>query len=996
MINSHILRRSLMNIQNRLAGLRKQIGRKLGLVIAAALVVNSGAGIAWAVPSNSGLVAHWSFDQTSGTTLIDNSGNGRNATLYKTPTWTAGKFNNSLKFDGTDYAGLGNISAINGVNQLTLATWMKRSAANAKVLVGKQTTNQDVAIEAWSDGTISFQLSKGTDTYGTINLNDTAWHHVVLVFDGTLSGNANRLKAYVDGTQRTLSFNGTVPTTTTTSTTAFNIGKIQGAYSNGQVDDTWLYTRALNLAEVQDLMAGGTPADTTAPTVPTGLGATAVTQNRIDLSWTASTDDTAVAGYRVYRDGAERTTTTATVFQDTGLSPSTTYTYTVRAYDAAGNLSTESTSATATTPAPAPVPTVALTATPTEVASGGTSTLNWTSTDADSCTATNGWNGIKATSGSQAINDITANTTYTLTCTGSGGQATTSVSVTVLPKCSDGVDNDDDNLVDGNDPGCSSATDNDETDPDTAAPTVSLTAPVDGATVNGNVILNADANDSVGVAGVKFYANGTQIGSEDTAAPYSATWDSKTIANGSVQLKAVARDAAGNTTDSSVVTVTVDNPVVTTKFVAGVSTNGRYFVDQTGAPYLVKADAPWSMFCNLSPSEVELWAANRESHGFNSAIVSLIGHPTNGCPSASGATYDGVQPFVSGNITNWNETYWSRIDNYMNILKNHGISVILYPMDGWNTLSGGAFAGKSNADVYAYGQKVAQRFANYPNIIWNVGGDYNGYSSTINAQFTNLLNGIRSAGDTRLFSAQFNNESLSTDISSYDSVVDWNFVYTYTTTYQKVLRGYNLTGTNDPRPSLFSEGNYEGEDWYGGLPTTDETLRRQQLWALTSGSPGEIMGTSDWQFNTGWQTRLDSTWIQQASKNRAWFKSLMGWQLLVPDGATGATQIVTAGRGTKITTDQSLDVRANDYVTAAQTPDHSLTVVYVPTAVNNTNARTITLNLAALPAGYTASWVDPTNATQSQPAVIDGSGNVTTPALHSDNTRDWLLVIKQN
>jgi hypothetical protein len=47
-----------------------------------------------------------------------------------------------------------------------------------------------------------------------------------------------------------------------------------------------------------------------------------------------------------------------------------------------------------------------------------------------------------------------------------------------------------------------------------------------------------------------------------------------------------------------------------------------------------------------------------------------------------------------------------------------------------------------------------------------------------------------------------------------------------------------------------------------------------------------------------------------------------------------------------------------------------------------------------LPAGYTASWVDPTDATQSQPAVVDGSGNVTTPALHSDGTRDWLLVIR--
>lgn len=94
--------------------------------------------------------------------------------------------------------------------------------------------------------------------------------------------------------------------------------------------------------------AGG-GGDATAPTVPTGLTATAASPTQIDLSWTASTDAAGVTGYRIYLDGTEVGTSTSTSFSHTGLSASTGYTYTVRAYDAAANLSQPSDAASATT-----------------------------------------------------------------------------------------------------------------------------------------------------------------------------------------------------------------------------------------------------------------------------------------------------------------------------------------------------------------------------------------------------------------------------------------------------------------------------------------------------------------------------------------------------------------------------------------------------------------------------------------------------------------------
>jgi hypothetical protein len=91
--------------------------------------------------------------------------------------------------------------------------------------------------------------------------------------------------------------------------------------------------------------------DTQAPTVPTNLAATAVSSSQINLTWTASTDNLAVAGYRIYRGGVQVNTSATNSYSDTGLTASTAYTYTVAAYDAVPNVSAQSSGASATTQA---------------------------------------------------------------------------------------------------------------------------------------------------------------------------------------------------------------------------------------------------------------------------------------------------------------------------------------------------------------------------------------------------------------------------------------------------------------------------------------------------------------------------------------------------------------------------------------------------------------------------------------------------------------------
>jgi glucose/arabinose dehydrogenase/chitodextrinase len=507
--------------------------------------------------------------------------------------------------------------------------------------------------------------------------------------------------------------------------------------------------------------------DTSPPSAPTGLTAVAASSTQVNLAWMASTDNVGVTGYRVFRNGAQVGTPTTTSFQDTGLAPATTYTYTVSAVDGAGNVSPPSASASATTPSPPPPdttpPTVSITAPApgSTVSSAVTVTANAAdnvgvvgvqflldganldaedttspySTSWDTTTAANGSHTLSARARDAAGNVATAASTavtvnngaitglaagyafdegsgtsaadasghgitgtltngpgwttgkfgaavsldggddyvdlgnptalqmtgsmtiggwifstafpgddaaivsrrdgtgrgYQLDTTvdngprtvgfkltnGSGGDmlrygattlqlnnwyyvtgvynaATSTLDVYLNGQLDNGVQV---GAITGSQQGSSSGVSlgrrssggfnfNGRFDDiriynraltaaeiqaamntplgssgpnDPNPPTVSITAPANNAQVSDIVTVTANAADDVGVAGVTFLVDGTATGGEDTTAPYGLPWDTRSVVNGAHTLTARARDAAGNTTVSSPVTVNVTN-----------------------------------------------------------------------------------------------------------------------------------------------------------------------------------------------------------------------------------------------------------------------------------------------------------------------------------------------------------------------------------------------------------------------------------------------------
>jgi len=126
--------------------------------------------------------------------------------------------------------------------------------------------------------------------------------------------------------------------------------------------------------------------------------------------------------------------------------------------------------------------------------------------------------------------------------------------------------------------------------PDTTAPTIALTSPASNATVTGSsVAVTATAADDTAVAGVQFLLDGASLGSEDTTAPYSVTWDTTTAADGPHVVSSRARDAAGNSTTAGGANVTVDNGLPTGSVV--INANAAVSNSRTVALTLSASDA---------------------------------------------------------------------------------------------------------------------------------------------------------------------------------------------------------------------------------------------------------------------------------------------------------------------------------------------------------------------------------------------------------------------
>ncbi len=516
-------------------------------------------------PPAPSVVTELRCNEGSGTIVNDGSGNAHNGTLTNGPTWVAGKDGQAVNLDGTnDYINIPDHAdyTLTPTVSYTWSAWIKNNNFNQWSTVWSQTlnatnffyfyahTSSDAEAGPVTNGITVYWYSGSSKLVLHSNnnvLTAGAWSYITVTYDASKT-QASRFTIYVNGNDVTnrsdVVSSGTIATIDPAN---IRIGSNQpyGEYLNGAVDEIRYYRRLLSLSEIQaDMNIANSPLpDVTAPTVSITAPSAGNVSGTINVTATA-TDNIGVSGVQFLLDGnnlnSEDLTAPYSVSWNTTAIANGNHTLTARARDAAGNTTTSTAVTVNVNNGDATPPAVSMTAPVTGNVSG---TINVTATATDNV----GVAGVQFlldgnNLGSEDISapySISWNTTtiangnHSLAARArdAAGNTTTSTAVTVNVNNSDAT-----------------------------PPVVTITGPAAG-NVSGTINVTATATDNVGVAGVQFLLDGNNLGSEDLSAPYSISWNTTTTANGNHSLTARARDAAGNITASSAITVTVNNDV---------------------------------------------------------------------------------------------------------------------------------------------------------------------------------------------------------------------------------------------------------------------------------------------------------------------------------------------------------------------------------------------------------------------------------------------------
>jgi hypothetical protein len=338
--------------------MRKAQVSLVAVLIAVGLALGFVSGLnAQTLPAD--LVAAYGFNEGSGNTAADATGNSNTGTIFGA-TWTpSGRYGNALSFNGSSSrVDIIDSNSVDLTSGMTLEAWVyPTSLSGWRTVVLKEISGGlSYALYAHDNAPqpAAYINTGGSDlpVAGTASIPINTWTHLAATYDGT------SFSLFVNGSN--------VGTSTSigairTSTSPLRIGgnAIWGEYFSGRIDEVRIYNRALSQSEIQTDMNTSIvilPTDITPPTTPSNLASTAAGSSQIDLSWTASTDNIGVTGYQIERcqgSGCSTFTqiavTTTTTYNNTGLQASTRYRYRIRATDAANNLSPYSSIAAAST-----------------------------------------------------------------------------------------------------------------------------------------------------------------------------------------------------------------------------------------------------------------------------------------------------------------------------------------------------------------------------------------------------------------------------------------------------------------------------------------------------------------------------------------------------------------------------------------------------------------------------------------------------------------------
>jgi hypothetical protein len=319
--------------------------------------------------ATAGLVGYWPFESAdvSGTTVVDRSNYGRPGTLVGGPAVVRGRVGGAVSFDGVDDGARVGTVLPTGAGRLTVTAWVfKRDATSDAAVISTAPASSPLDFTSpWSldvvGAAVRVRLGSGTAAvaFDGPQIRVNRWEHVAFTYDGSA------VRIYLNGRLRAGRAHATgVPLSDRDVSIGQSGDGPGGRFFNGLLDEVRVYNNALHSRSLRNLFSRRPPVATrgafpTIPSTPGDATAIAVSPTRIDLSWADTSGNE--AGFKVEQSGdgvnwALAGTVGAGVrgYAVTGLTPSTTYHFRVRASNAAGDSPYSDTATTATMPTSAP------------------------------------------------------------------------------------------------------------------------------------------------------------------------------------------------------------------------------------------------------------------------------------------------------------------------------------------------------------------------------------------------------------------------------------------------------------------------------------------------------------------------------------------------------------------------------------------------------------------------------------------------------------------
>jgi len=282
------------------------------------------------------LKAWLKFDETSGTSAADSTGNGWTGTLVNGATWVTGTSNNAVNLSGSSQYLRLPFGIVSSLNDFTICAWVKPASLDTWARIfdfgSGSATNMFLTTKESANGKPRFGIKISNSAEQQIDagsaLTTGTWVHIAV----TLSGSTGTLyiNGAVSGTNTAMSFKPSGMG----STTQNYLGKSQYSdpYLNGAIDDFRIYTRALSAGEISLLAAGPLPAPQNVTASPGS--------SQIALSWSAVSNATGYTIQRASNSGGPYTLlaagVTATSYVDSGLLDGATWYYIVTAQGLSG------------------------------------------------------------------------------------------------------------------------------------------------------------------------------------------------------------------------------------------------------------------------------------------------------------------------------------------------------------------------------------------------------------------------------------------------------------------------------------------------------------------------------------------------------------------------------------------------------------------------------------------------------------------------------------